>query len=47
MSFLLVGRITRAAARDQATWDTADRESQKQGEDAVGTIPRVALVCKL
>jgi hypothetical protein len=48
MSFLLIGRVlARVETRDQATWDKADREAQKRGEDAVGTIPRVALVCEL
>jgi hypothetical protein len=48
MSFLLIGRVLALSKpRDQATWDKADREAQKRGEDAVGTIPRVALVCEL
>jgi hypothetical protein len=48
MSFLLVDRVlARAEARGQATWDKADRELQKRGADAVGTIPRVTLVCEL
>ena len=54
MSFLLVGLVlargyfrSELRTRDQATWDKADREAQKRGEDAVGTIPRVTLVCEL
>jgi hypothetical protein len=54
MSFLLIGRVLARGfpdktpgARGQATWDKADREAQKRGEDAMGTIPRVTLVCEL
>ena len=35
------------AKRGQATKDKADREPQKPGVDAMGTFPRITLVCEL